>query len=73
MLHVFDLKGIAVSAGAACNSKETKVSHVLKTIGLPDELATCTLRISLGWENSERDVERILDVFRLIRKMSSRT
>ncbi len=68
MLHIFDLKGIAVSAGAACNSKETKVSHVLKAIGLSNELASCTLRISLGWENSERDVERILDVFRIIKK-----
>lgn len=70
MLHIFDLKGIAVSAGAACNSKETNVSHVLRAIGLSDELATCTLRISLGWENSERDVERILDAFRLVRKTS---
>ena len=70
MLHIFDLKGIAVSAGAACNSKETKVSHALKAIGLSDELASCTLRISLGWENSERDVERILDAFRLVRKTS---
>ena len=68
MLHVLDLKGIAVSAGAACNSKETKVSHALKAIGLSDELASCTLRISLGWENSERDVERILDAFRVIKK-----
>ena len=68
MLHIFDLKGVAISAGAACNSKETNVSHVLKAIGLSDELASCTLRISLGWENSERDVERILDAFRVIKK-----
>ena len=73
MLHVFDLKGIAVSAGAACNSKETEVSHVLKAIGLSNELASCTLRISLGPENTEKDVTRILDVFRLIRKTSSGT
>ena len=69
MLHVFDLKGIAVSAGAACNSKETKVSHVLKAIGLSDELASCTLRISLGPENTEKDIKRILSVFRLVRKI----
>ena len=73
MLHVFDMKGIAVSSGAACNSKETKVSHVLKAIGLSNELASCTLRISLGPENTEKDVTRILDVFRLIRKTSSGT
>lgn len=70
MLHIFDLKGIAVSAGAACNSKETKVSHVLKAIGLSDELASCTLRISLGPENTEKDVARILAAFRLVKKAS---
>ena len=68
MLHVFDLKGIAVSAGAACNSKETKVSHVLKAIGLSDEAARCTLRISLGPSNTVEDIERILAVFRIIKK-----
>lgn len=67
MLHILDMKNIAVSAGAACNSKETQVSHVLKAIGLPDELARCTLRISLGRENSEKDVRRILNAFHLIR------
>ena len=71
MLHVFDLHGIAVSSGAACNSRETKLSHVLKAIGLSDELASCTLRFSLGRKNSEQDVERILDVFRLIKKTTS--
>ena len=71
MLHIFDMKGIAVSAGAACNSKETKVSHVLKAIGLSDEAARCTLRISLGPENTAADVERILSVFRTIKKTSA--
>ena len=68
MLHVFDLKGVAVSAGAACNSKETKVSHVLKAIGLSDGDARCTLRISLGPSNTVEDIERILAVFRIIKK-----
>ena len=68
MLHIFDMKGIAISAGAACNSKKTEVSHVLKAIGLPSELAVSTLRISLSAENSGKDVNRILDVFRVIKK-----
>ena len=70
MLHILDLKGIAVSAGAACDSKETQVSHVLKAIGIPAKLAACTLRISLGHENSDKDVKRILNAFRLIRGQS---
>ena len=62
------MKGIAVSAGAACNSKVTKVSHVLKAIGLSDEVAACTLRISLGPENTDVDVERILSVLKVLVK-----
>ena len=60
MLHILDMKGIAVSVGAACNSKVTTVSHVLKAIGLSDEVAACTLRISIGPENTDEDVDAIL-------------
>lgn len=67
MLHILDLKGIAVSAGAACNSTETVPSHVLKAIGLTNAEARSTLRISLGPENTQVDVKRILSVFRVIR------
>lgn len=67
MLHIFDMKGIALSAGAACNSRQTAISHVLKSISLPRRLAECTLRITLGPENTEEDVQRILAVFRLLK------
>ncbi len=66
MLHVFDMKGIAVSAGAACNSRETEVSHVLKAISVSRRLAKATLRISLGPDNTGEDVHRILSVFKII-------
>jgi cysteine desulfurase len=68
MLHILDMKGIAVSVGAACNSKVTTISHVLKAIGLSDEVAACTLRISLGPENTDDEVERILSVFKVFVK-----
>lgn len=68
MLHILDMKGIAVSVGAACNSKVTAISHVLKAIGLSDELASCTLRISFGPDNSAKDVETILNAFRIIKR-----
>lgn len=60
VLHLLDLKGIAVSAGAACDTRNTQVSHVLKAINLPKAYAECTLRISLGFENTEQDVATIV-------------
>ncbi len=70
MLHILDMKGIAVSVGAACNSKVTTISHVLKAIGLSDEVAASTIRISLGPENTDDDVERILSVLKMFVKTS---
>ena len=67
MLHIFDMKGIAISAGAACTAGKTETSHVLKAITVPRRLAECTLRISLGPGNTEEDVQRILAVFRIIK------
>lgn len=64
LLHLLDLKGIAVSSGAACDSRRTQVSHVLKAIRLPARLARCTLRFSLGVENTHEEVNRIVDALR---------
>lgn len=66
LLHVLDLKGIAVSAGAACDSKNTQVSHVLKAIGVPDEVAKSTIRVTLGVENTEADVDAIILALRQV-------
>ncbi len=59
LLHMLDLKGICVSTGAACNSRTTEISYVLKAIGLDERTAKGTLRISLGYENSEEEIRRI--------------
>lgn len=61
ILHRLDLMGICVSTGAACDSKNTQISHVLKAIGLPEELAKGTIRISLGKYNTEDDVLKIVE------------
>ncbi len=53
-----------VSAGAACDSQNTQVSHVLKAIRLPVHQARGVIRISLGAENSLEDVRRIVDAIR---------
>lgn len=55
LLHYLDLKRIAVSTGAACNSKSTQVSHVLKAIRMPKSLAKGTIRITFGANNKEED------------------
>ena len=53
-----------VSAGAACDSRNTQVSHVLKAIRLPVHQAKGVIRISLGAENTLEDVRRIVDAMR---------
>ncbi len=64
MVHLLDLKGVAVSSGAACDSKAVRVSHVLRAIKIPAGLAKSTLRFSWGIENTSRDVDYVLSVLR---------
>lgn len=59
LLHRLDLMGICVSTGSACDSKNTQISHVIKAIGIPEEYAKGTIRISLGKDNTVEDVDEI--------------
>lgn len=59
LLHRLDLLGVCVSTGSACDSKNTQISHVLEAIGVPNDYAKGTIRISLGYENTEEDVQYI--------------
>ena len=68
MLLKLDLRGIYVSAGSACNSKEEKPSHVLKAIGLLNKEAKESIRITLGEENTKEDVDYIVDSIKEIYK-----
>jgi cysteine desulfurase len=52
-----DLAGIAISSGSACSSGKTKPSHVLAAMGADEALATCSIRVSLGWNSTDEDVE----------------
>jgi cysteine desulfurase len=61
LLHRLDLKGICVSTGSACDSKNTQISHVLKAIGVPSEYALGTIRISLGKYNTHEEITCIAD------------
>lgn len=60
LLHRLDLMGICVSTGSACDSKKTQVSHVINAIGVPDDYAKGTIRISLGKDNTAEDVDCIV-------------
>ena len=73
LLHILDLKGIAVSTGAACNSKDTEISHVLKAMNHPEDLAKGTLRVSFGKYNTLEDAEKMADaIIQCIRKVKIR-
>jgi cysteine desulfurase len=62
MLLNLDLEGICASTGSACSSASLEPSHVLLALGLPPEQAHCSLRFTLGRENTEEDIERVLEV-----------
>lgn len=59
LLHRLDLMGIAVATGSACNSKETVLSHVIRAINVPGDYANGTIRITLGMDNDEAQVDQI--------------
>jgi cysteine desulfurase len=58
-----DLEGIAVSTGSACSSEAMEPSHVLTAMGVPVELARGSVRFSLGRDNTDADIERVLEAF----------
>ena len=60
LLMRLDLLGIEGSSGSACTSGSLDPSHVLLAIGLPHEIAHGSLRLSLGINNTEDDVKRVL-------------
>jgi len=62
LVIALDLKGLAVSTGAACSSGAIEPSHVLTAMGLPPEIARASLRFSLGKQNTPDDVEFALDL-----------
>jgi cysteine desulfurase len=56
LMGMLDYRGVAVSAGSACSTGEATPSHVLKALGLSDQAARETIRISLGASTSARDI-----------------
>jgi cysteine desulfurase len=69
-----DLAGVAASSGSACTSGSLDPSHVLTAMGFAHEVAHGSLRLSLGKENSEQDIDYVLEILpgivEKLRKMS---
>lgn len=63
MLHALSGDGIFVSSGSACSSNTGHKSHVLRAFGLSDREADCTIRISLGVQNTKEDADAFLAAF----------
>ncbi len=57
LMSILDLKGIKIATGSACSSGENKPSRVLKVIGLTDEEATGTIRISINENNTKDEID----------------
>jgi len=62
LLLMLDMKGIAASSGSACSSGSLDPSHVLLAIGLEHEIAHGSLRLTFGQDNTEEDVDYVLEV-----------
>lgn len=62
-LMALDLDGIAVSSGSACSSGAFKPSHVLTAMGADEEEAKSALRISLGWNTTNADIDTFLESY----------
>ena len=56
-----DLAGIAASSGSACTAASLEPSHVLLALGMPADRARASLRLTLGLENTEAEVDHVLD------------
>jgi cysteine desulfurase len=69
------LKEIAVSTGSACTSASLEPSHVLRAIGVEEELAHTAIRFGLGRFNTEEEVDytvcRVVEEVRRLRGVSS--
>ena len=61
LIHL-DMQGVAVSSGSACSSGTLEPSPVILALGRDDELARGSIRFSFGKDNSEADVDYVLDV-----------
>jgi cysteine desulfurase len=72
---LLEVKDLALSSGAACTSVDPEPSHVLRALGLDDDLTKASLRFGLGRFNTEEEVDfaikRVAEAVTRLRKLSS--
>ena len=61
LLYTLDMSNIEISIGSACNSKSIEPSYVLKEIGLTDEVAMRTIRITLSDDITYEDIDKVIE------------
>ncbi len=59
----FDLEGMAVSSGSACSSGKVHASPVLTAMGVKPEMAQGAVRLSLGWDTTEAEIQYLLEAW----------
>ena len=62
LILTLDMKGIAVSSGAACKAGSSHPSHVLLAMGVPANIAQTAVRFSLGRSTTDADIDRVLEI-----------
>ncbi len=68
LVIALDLAGVAVSSGSACSSGKVAPSHVLAAMGVAPELAKCAIRLSLGWDSAETDLDSFASAWKAVLK-----
>ncbi|HVJ35427.1 MAG TPA: cysteine desulfurase family protein [Terriglobia bacterium] len=73
LVMALDLAGVAVSAGSACSSGKVRPSHVITAMGFGAATAGTAIRVSLGWQSSQEDVERFVAAWSSIQGLQGAT
>lgn len=61
LLNMLNMEGICASTGSACSSGDSKPSHVLTAMGVPEELAYGSIRFTIGEENTKEEIDFVAD------------
>lgn len=61
LLIMLDMENVCASSGSACTTGQKSASHVLLAIGLPDEVARGSLRLTIGEENTIEEIDMVVD------------
>lgn len=67
LVLAMDKRGVSLSSGSACRSGSPDPSHVLLALGLSEEEAHCSVRFSLGVENTEKEITRTIDILKNVK------